>query len=151
MQRLGACSAPQVVQLKLKLHKIQDPAGTRAQIQQKPPQNPNRQDCGFEEHGQTRERDGLQGLVQSQLKKYSTLHCFLFLCVVEYWPLSKAKYPDLHGYFGQTDDILNSPSSLVTHIEALLSTGIRLQTHKDSSCRYTRPGLQASLYCLQPA
>ena len=44
-----------------------------------------------------------------------------------------------------------SPSSLVTHIEALLSTGIRLQTHKDSSCRYTRPGLQASLYCLQPA
>ena len=107
MQRVGACSAPQVVQLKLKLHKIQDPAGTRAHIQQKPPQNPNRQDCGFEEHGQTRERDGLQGLVQSQLKKYSTLHCFLFLCVVEYWPLSKAKYPDLHGYFGQTDDILN--------------------------------------------
>ena len=47
--------------------------------------------------------------------------------------------------------LLNSPSSLVTHIEALLSTGIRLQTHKDSSCRYTRPGLQASLYCLQPA
>ena len=45
----------------------------------------------------------------------------------------------------------NSPSSLVTHIEALLSTGIRLQTHKDSSCRYIRPGLQASLYCLQPA
>ena len=34
-------------------------------------------------------------------------HRFLFLCVVEYWPLSKAKYPDLHGYFGQTDDILN--------------------------------------------
>ena len=34
-------------------------------------------------------------------------NCFLFLCVVEYWPLSKAKYPDLHGYFGQTDDILN--------------------------------------------
>ena len=48
------------------------------------------------------------------------------------------------------DDALNSPSSLVTHIEALLSTGIRLQTHKDSSCRYTRPGLQASL-TVQPA
>ena len=47
--------------------------------------------------------------------------------------------------------LIHSPSSLVTHIEALLSTGIRLQTHKDSSCRYTRPGLQASLYCLQPA
>ena len=43
-----------------------------------------------------------------------------------------------------------SPSYLGTHIEALLSTGIRLQTHKDSSCRYTRPGLQASL-TVQPA
>ena len=53
--------------------------------------------------------------------------------------------------FSGTCSSCNSPSSLVTHIEALLSTGIRLQTHKDSSCRYTRPGLQASLYCLQPA
>ena len=80
VQRVGACSAPQVVQLPLKLHKIQDPAGTRAQIQQKPPQNPNRQDCGFEEHGQTRERDGLQGQVQSQLKKY--LNIVFSFCVL---------------------------------------------------------------------
>ena len=50
-------------------------------------------------------------------------------------------------HYGSTP---HSPSSLVTHIEALLSTGIRLQTHKDSSCRYTRPGLQASL-TVQPA
>ena len=60
------------------------------------------------------------------------------------------RYDTMPCYSLQLRLNVDSPSSLGTHIEALLSTGIRLQTHKDSSCRYTRPRLQASL-TVQPA
>ena len=67
------------------------------------------------------------------------------------WRCSSTRLALAMKSLGSKAEMIDSPSSLVTHIEALLLTGIHLQTYNDSSCRYTRPGLQAPLYCLQPA